>query len=148
MRKQVERKWCIIILYGIKTNIKHNRKQWKSCSPLCQTRHHFKLDFQELDQHAGGKRLIHSTKRRKDNRLQSLKIPWKSEGGVFNPIFKGNDQGWKYPGRCSFVEPALFDLQKALTCCSKWQEWPWYPCDIHTMIICILIASCCFKNTD
>ena len=29
------------------------------------------LDFQKVDQHAGGKRLIHDTKRRKDNQLSS-----------------------------------------------------------------------------
>ena len=34
-----------------------------------------KIDFQKVDQHAGGKRLIHDTKRRKDNQLQSLKFP-------------------------------------------------------------------------
>ena len=34
----------------------------------------FKVDFQKVDQHAGGKWLIHDTKRRKDNQLQSLKI--------------------------------------------------------------------------
>ena len=28
-----------------------------------------------VDQHAGGKWLIHDTKRRKDNQLQSLKLP-------------------------------------------------------------------------
>ena len=32
-----------------------------------------KFDFQKVDQHAGGKWLIHDTKRRKDNQLQSLK---------------------------------------------------------------------------
>ena len=32
-----------------------------------------KIDFQKVDQHAGGKWLIHDTKRRKDNQLQSLK---------------------------------------------------------------------------
>ena len=35
----------------------------------------FKIDFQKVDQHAGGKRLIHDIKRRKDNQLQSLKLP-------------------------------------------------------------------------
>ena len=35
----------------------------------------FKIDFQQVDQHAGGKWLIHDTKRRKDNQLQSLKLP-------------------------------------------------------------------------
>ena len=31
-----------------------------------------KFDFQKVEQHAGGKWLIHDTKRRKDNQLQSL----------------------------------------------------------------------------
>ena len=34
-----------------------------------------KFDFQKVDQYAGGKWLIHDTKRRKDNQLQSLKLP-------------------------------------------------------------------------
>ena len=34
-----------------------------------------KFDFQKVDQLAGGKWLIHDTKRRKDNQLQSLKLP-------------------------------------------------------------------------
>ena len=34
-----------------------------------------KFDFQKVDQHAGGKWLIYDTKRRKDNQLQSLKLP-------------------------------------------------------------------------
>ena len=33
-----------------------------------------KVDFQKVDQHAGGKWLIHDTKGRKDNQLQSLKL--------------------------------------------------------------------------
>ena len=37
----------------------------------------FKIDFQKVDQHAGGKWLIHDTKRRKDNQLQSLKLPYR-----------------------------------------------------------------------
>ena len=32
------------------------------------------FDFQKVDQHTGGKWLIHNTKRRKDNQLQSLKF--------------------------------------------------------------------------
>ena len=34
-----------------------------------QTYYHFKLNFQKVDQHTGGKWLIHGTKRRKDNQL-------------------------------------------------------------------------------
>ena len=40
-----------------------------------QTYYHFKLDFQNVDQHTGGKWLIHGTKRRKDSELQSLELP-------------------------------------------------------------------------
>ena len=32
-----------------------------------QTYYHFKLDFQKVDHHTGGKWLIHGTKRHKDN---------------------------------------------------------------------------------
>ena len=35
----------------------------------------FKTDFQKVDQHTGGKRLINGTKHRKDNQLQSLELP-------------------------------------------------------------------------
>ena len=40
-----------------------------------QTYFHFKLDFQNVDQHIGGKWLIHGTKHRKDNQLESLELP-------------------------------------------------------------------------
>ena len=36
-----------------------------------QTHYHFKLDFQKVNQHIGGRWLIHGTKRRKDNQLES-----------------------------------------------------------------------------
>ena len=39
-----------------------------------QTYYHYKLDFQKVDQHTGGKWLIHCTKRRKDNQFQSLEL--------------------------------------------------------------------------
>ena len=40
-----------------------------------QTYYHFRLDLKNVDQHTGGKWLIHGTKRRKDNQLQSLELP-------------------------------------------------------------------------
>ena len=40
-----------------------------------QTHYHFKLDFQKVSQHAGGKWLIHGNKHRGDNQLQSLDPP-------------------------------------------------------------------------
>ena len=42
-----------------------------------QTYYHFKLDFKNVDQHTGGKWLIHGTKRRKDDQLQSLELPYR-----------------------------------------------------------------------
>ena len=42
-----------------------------------QTHYHFKPDVQKVDQHTGGKRLIHGTKHHKDNQLQSLELPCK-----------------------------------------------------------------------
>ena len=74
------------------------------------------FDFQMVDQHAGGKWLIHDTKRRKDNQLQSLKSPaeypsWVprcdikgSVSTVLNPIFSKKVQGQKHPGRWGIVE--------------------------------------------
>ena len=55
---------------------KNNKKLFSFMSDL-QTYYHFKLDFQfqKVDQHTGGKWLIHGTKRRKDNQLQSLELP-------------------------------------------------------------------------
>ena len=36
-----------------------------------------KIDFRKLEHHVGGKWLIQDTKRRKDNQLQSLKLPYR-----------------------------------------------------------------------
>ena len=81
--------------------------------------YYFKLDFQKVAQHTGGKWLIHGTKRRKDNQLQSLELPVEypsreckhdikeSKGNILNPIFKENVQGQKHPGSCAFAEPEL-----------------------------------------
>ena len=40
-----------------------------------QIQYYFKLDFQILDQHTGGKWLIHGTKHHKDNQLQIPELP-------------------------------------------------------------------------
>ena len=52
-----------------------NNKKVVSLISYLQTYYHFKLDFQKVDQHTGGKWLIHGTKRHKDNQLQSLELP-------------------------------------------------------------------------
>ena len=55
-------------------NNKNNKKMFSFMSNL-QTYYHLKLDFQKVDQNTGGKWLIHGTKHRKDNQLQSLELP-------------------------------------------------------------------------
>ena len=74
------------------------------------------FDFRKVDQHAGGKWLIHDTKRRKDNQLQAWNSPaeypsWVARcdikgsiGTVLNPIFSKKVQGQKHPGRWGIVE--------------------------------------------
>ena len=42
---------------------------------MLQTHYHFKLDFNDMDQHTGGKWLIQGTKYRKDQQLQRLELP-------------------------------------------------------------------------
>ena len=65
--------WCIksyIIAY---VKIQKIRYTIHHVTPTAQLL--FKIDFQKVDQHAGGKWSIHDTKRRKYNQLQSLKLP-------------------------------------------------------------------------
>ena len=66
--------WCIKAYILAYVKIQKNEDIY----PVCQTYSPtgvFKMDFQRVDQHAGGKWLIHDTKRRKDNQLRSLKFP-------------------------------------------------------------------------
>ena len=66
--------WCIktyIIAYvKIQKKIRYTIQYVKTTAQPV-----IKIDFQKVDQHAGGKWLIRDTKRRKDNQLQSLKLP-------------------------------------------------------------------------
>ena len=54
-------------------NQKQQQKMFSFMSNL-QTYYYCKTDFQKVDQHTGNW-LIHGTKRRKDNQLQSLEFP-------------------------------------------------------------------------
>ena len=71
------------------------------------------VDFRKVDQHAGGKWLIHDTKRRKDNQLQSLKLPCRisklsskmwHKGVRWHRVESKKVQGQKHPGRWGIVE--------------------------------------------
>ena len=98
--------WCIktyIIAY-IKTQKKDILSIMSNLQPNCC----LKFDFQKVDQHAGGKWVIHDTKRRKDNRLQRLKLPCK--------ISKTT---WPYPNRVTHT----WDLNAIFNCsCATWQR--------------------------
>ena len=52
----------------------NNQKQQKIVFPYVKLPNllSFQIDFQKVDQHTGGKWLIHGTKRLKDNQLQGL----------------------------------------------------------------------------
>ena len=56
-------------------NQKQQKNVFRFVKLFLQTYYHFKLHFQKVDQHTGGKWLIHGPKRRKDNQLQSLELP-------------------------------------------------------------------------
>ena len=80
--------WCIktnIIAY-VKTQKKDLFSIMSNLQPNCS----LKFDFQKVDQHAGGKWLIHDTKRRKDNHLQSLKLPAEYPSWVGRCDIKGS----------------------------------------------------------
>ena len=80
--------------------------------------------FQNVDQHTGGKWLIHGTKHLTIS-CKALNSPVEypsreskhdiktSVCNMFNPMFKGNVQEQKHPGSCVFAEPELLKLQKA-----------------------------------
>ena len=75
-----------------------------------------KIGFQKVDQHEGGKWLIHDTKRHKDISFKAWNSPaeypsWVarcdikgSDGTMLNPIFWKKVQGQKHPGRWGIVE--------------------------------------------
>ena len=85
------------------------------------------FDFRKVDQHAGGKWLIHDTKRRKDNQLQSLKPPAEYPSWVARCDIKGsvgtdtNDSPWatlrQWPGtETVLLDKARFIYEMEIVC--------------------------------
>ena len=57
-------------------DVKQSKTTNKLFSPMLNLQtYYFKLDFQKVDQHTGGKWLIHGTKRRKDNSCKAWNSP-------------------------------------------------------------------------
>ena len=67
--------WCINTYIIAYVKIQKKNEDILSSMSNLQPNWCLKIDFQNVAQHAGGKWLIHDTKRRKDNQLQSLKLP-------------------------------------------------------------------------
>ena len=93
-----------------------------------------KLDYQKVEQHAGGKRLIHDSIRRNTISCKAWNSPaeypnWVarcdikgSDSTMLNPIFWKKVQGQKHPGRWGIVEyhiPSIKVLFITNTKCHK-----------------------------
>ena len=84
-----------------------------------QTYYHFKPDFQKVDQHTGGKWLMHGTKRRKDITDMATALPWICKFSLIDSLDKSrafvktksvSSSGW-YPNKitdkicaCEFIK--------------------------------------------
>ena len=76
------------------------------------------FDFRKVDQHAGGKWLIHDTKRRKDNQLQSLKLPCR--------ISKLSSKMW-HKGDSRWFSDALIGIQFNIPSKTNFKFPLWFP---------------------
>ena len=92
-----------------------------------------KLYFQKVDQHAGGKWLIHDTKLHTDNQWQSLNSPaeypiWVARCGsvrtVSNSKFWKMVQGQKHPGRWGIVEHQIPSIKVLFKTNTKGHKHP------------------------
>ena len=90
--------WIIKAYIIVYAKIKKNDDIQSNMSNL-QPNWCLKIDFQKVEQHAGGKWLIHDTKSRKDNQLQSLKLPCR--------ISKLSSQMWHKGVRWHHVESGI-----------------------------------------
>ena len=123
-------------------NKSKQRKMFSFMSNL-QTYYLFKIDFQNMDQHTGGKWLIQGTKRRQVNQLQSLEPPIEypsreckhdikeSEGNMFHPIFKENvPRGGNIQG-VVHLQNQNYYVTESLKCSSKAMNGHKNPNDSH-----------------
>ena len=75
------RRYSQKIIWSIKTytiiyvKIQKNNGNLQSNMSNLQPNYCLKVDIRKMDQHTGGKWLVHDTKHHKDNQLESLKLP-------------------------------------------------------------------------
>ena len=94
------------------------------------------IDFQKVDQHAGGKWLIHVTKRHKAISCKAWNSPaeypsWiarcdikRSDGTMFNPIFWKKVQGQKHPGRWGIKDHQVPSIKVLFKTNTKSHKYP------------------------
>ena len=82
--------WCIKTYIIAYVKIQKNEDILSIMSNL-QPNCCLKVDFKKVDQHAGGKWLIHDTKRRKDNQLKAWNSPAKYKSWGARCDIKGSD---------------------------------------------------------
>ena len=70
-------RWCIKTYIIAYVKIQNKNEDTLSSMSNLLPNWCLKIDFQKVDQYVGGKWLIHDTKRRKVNQLQSLKLPYR-----------------------------------------------------------------------
>ena len=101
-----------------------------------QPNYWLKVDFQKLDQHAGGKWLIHDTKRRKaisciawnspagyPSRVARCDIKG-SDGTMLNPIFWKKVHGQKHPRRWEIAERQIPSIKMLFKTNTKGHKHP------------------------
>ena len=84
-----------------------------------QTKYHFKLDFQKVDQHTGGKWLIHDTKTQEYPSRGSKHDTKESECNMFNPIYSRIISVVKNIQEVVHLQNQNFLVTKSLKCSSK-----------------------------
>ena len=105
---QICKNVSIIILRSIKMYAKHNRKQWKSCSPLCQIyeptiiSNYISKTWSNIQEESGWS-TAPKTARTTSCKAWNSPVEYPSReskhdikesgGNMLNPIFKGNAQG-------------------------------------------------------
>ena len=75
LRSLDEAKKAYDVSRHIRLHMSKYKKKFQSIMSNLQPNCCLKVDFQKVDQHTGGKWLIPDTKCRKDNHMQSLKLP-------------------------------------------------------------------------
>ena len=79
-----------------------------------------KIDFQKVDQHAGGKWLIHDTKRRNDNSYQNVMNYSRNSKQSKKKLVKITYQTWFQVEVTIFMTANVFEIDRS------WEIYPFW----------------------